>query len=435
MLDIKFIRENRDLVVEKLNKRNADFTQTIENLIEKDVKRREIIKVAEDLKSNMNEASKKVGLYKKNGDTENMQKAIDELGSLAAEIKEKEILVALAEKEFNDILWTIPNIPLDDVPVGKSDADNKTIKIVSEPKKFGFKVKDHVELGENLGILNFDIGAKITGARFAFLKGLGAKLERALINFMLDIHTANGYEEVWVPFLANKDSLFGTGQLPKFEEDLFKCRDDEFYLIPTAEVPVTNIHRKEILDVKSLPKKYVAYTPCFRREAGTYGKDTRGLIRNHQFNKVELVKVVKPETAEDELQGLLSDACKILDLLELPYRVVCLSTGDLGFASAKTYDIEVWMPFLNTYREISSCSIFTDFQARRLSMKYKDSAKNEKDNKDFVYTLNGSGLAVGRTFAAILENYQAEDGGVKIPKVLTEYMSGIQKFAKNSQGI
>jgi seryl-tRNA synthetase len=431
MLDIKFVRENRELVISKLNKRNGDFTETINNLIEKDSIRRECIKKSEDLKSQMNDASKKVGVCKKNGDIENMQKAIDELGSLSAEIKVKENLVAVAEKEFCDILYAIPNIPLDDVPVGKSDADNKVIKVVGNPKQFTFKIKDHVELGENLGILNFDIGAKITGARFSFLKGYGAKLERALINFMLETHTSNGYEEVWVPFLANAESLFGTGQLPKFEEDLFKCKDDEFYLIPTAEVPITNIHRKEILDSKDLPKKYVGYTPCFRREAGSYGRDTRGLIRNHQFNKVEIVKLVRPEDAENELQGLLADACKILDLLELPYRVVCLSTGDLGFSSAKTYDIEVWMPFSNTYREISSCSIFTDFQARRLNIKYKDSSKNEKDNKEFVNTLNGSGLAVGRTFAAILENYQLEDGSVELPKILSGYMNNLKILTKS----
>ena len=424
MLDIKFIRENKDLVIERLNKRNTDFSDVINQVLEIDKERRALIKTTEDMKNSLNSASKQVGVFKRNNDLENMQKSMDELNKLSDDIKEQDKLVTDIDKKLADILLRIPNMPLDDVPVGKSEADNKIIKVVGNIQEFDFQVKDHVDIGEALGLLDFEVGAKIAGARFAFLKGLGAKLERALINFMLDVHSQNGYQEVWTPFLANAESLLGTGQLPKFEEDLFKCGDGEFYLIPTAEVPLTNIHRKEILEANSLPLKYVAYTPCFRREAGSYGKDTRGLIRNHQFNKVEIVKIVKPEDGELELEKLLNDACKILDLLELPYRVVSLCSGDLGFSSAKTYDIEVWMPASKTYREISSCSVFTDFQARRLNMKYKVSAKNEKDTKGFVYTLNGSGLAVGRTFAAILENCQTKEGKIIIPTILKKYISG-----------
>jgi seryl-tRNA synthetase len=419
MLDIKFIRENKNLVIERLKSRNEVFVEIVEILIQKDVEKRENIKVLENLKNKSNEESKKIAIYKKSNDIKNLDNLLKRLKDLSEEIKIAEKKLEIVNNEFEAIMLKLPNIPLSDVPIGKDENDNKVVKIVGKPKEFDFEVKDHIKLGEDLGILDFEIGAKIAGARFAFMKGLGAKLERAIISLMLDTHINNGYTEVWTPFLANPQSLFGTGQLPKFEEDLFKCCD-ELYLIPTAEVPITNIHRKEFIDEKKLPIKYVGYTPCFRREAGTYGKDMRGLIRNHQFNKVELVKLVKQEDGEKELQSLLEDAARILDLLEIPYRIVSLCTGDIGFASAKTFDIEVWLPASNTYREISSCSLFTDFQARRLSIKYK----NKQNETKFVYTLNGSGLAVGRTFAAILENYQQKNGKIKIPDILMKYMDG-----------
>ncbi len=425
MLDIKFIRENKDFVINRLNTRNGDFSKPINDLLEKDKIRRELIKKKEEMQEELNDSSKKIAEFKKANDTEKLQKILKDLKILSNKISEKEFELEKIELDFNNIIFNLPNIPLADVPIGKSEQDNKVIKNVGIPRDFDFEIKDHVKLGEILQILSFDTACKITGARFAFLKGFGARLERALINFMLETHAQSGYEEVFVPFLVNRDSLFGTGQLPKFEEELFKCDGDEFYLIPTAEVPITNIHKKEFLEKKSLPYKYVGYTACFRREAGSYGKDTRGLIRNHQFNKVELVKIVNPADGEKELEALLADACKILDLLELPYRIISLCSGDLGFASAKTYDIEVWMPSSNSYREISSCSLFTDFQARRLSMKFRD----ENKNTDFVYTLNGSGLAVGRTFAAILENYQDKDGNVIVPKNLRKYINNIEKIS------
>jgi seryl-tRNA synthetase len=425
MLDIKFIRENIDFVKERLKSRNESFVELLEKLIELDLNRREQIKFLESLKNKSNEESKKIGILKKEKKDSDLENLFAELKKLSDEIKNKEKDLESIEVDFNNILSNLPNLPMTDLPIGKSELDNEVVEIVGEPRKFDFEIKDHVDIGEKLGILDFEVGAKIAGARFSFLKGLGAKLERAIFSFMLDTHTNNGYTEVFTPFLANPESLFGTGQLPKFEEDLFKCSDD-LYLIPTAEVPITNIHRKEFVEEKNLPIKYVGYTPCFRREAGSYGKDTRGLIRNHQFNKVELVKLVKQEDGEKELQSLLKDACSILDLLEIPYRIVKLCTGDIGFSSAKTYDIEVWLPASNTYREISSCSLFTDFQARRLSIKYK--SINEPKNTKFVYTLNGSGLAVGRTFAAILENYQESDGSVIIPKVLVKYMNGIERI-------
>ena len=402
MLDIKFIRENIDLVRKKLLSRNEKYALLLDNLINIDLKRREKIKDIENLKNILNDKSKEIMTLKKENKLDEMNNLLENLKELKNNIDIKQKDLNEAENSFQEIMLSIPNIPLDDVPEGKTDKDNEVIKFVGEPKKFDFDISDHVDLGKNLDILDFEVGAKIAGKRFAFMKGFGAKLERAIFTFMLDTHIEKGYTEVLTPFMANKDSFYGTGQLPKFEEDLFKCQDN-FYLIPTAEVPITNIHRKEFLDEKNLPIKYVGFSPCFRRESGSYGKDTRGLIRNHQFDKVELVKFVKPCDGEKELLDLLGDACKILDLLELPYRVVKLCTGDLGFSSAKTYDIEVWMPFAKEYREISSCSLFTDFQARRLSVKYKSSDKKESS---FVYTINGSGLAVGRTFAAILENYE-----------------------------
>lgn len=426
MLDIKFIRENLNVIKKKLSSRNEKYSDLIDNLINIDLKRRESIKEIENLKSILNNKSKEIITLKNDNKLNEMNILLEKLKELKSDIESKQKNLDDTESLFQNAMLSIPNIPLDDVPIGKTDKDNKVIKLVGEPKNFDFDILDHVDLGKKLDILDFEIGAKIAGKRFAFMKGLGAKLERAIFTFMLDTHTEKGYREVLTPFMANKESFYGTGQLPKFEEDLFKCQDN-FYLIPTAEVPITNIHRKEILDEKDLPIKYVGFSPCFRRESGSYGKDTRGLIRNHQFDKVELVKFVKPCDGEEELLKLLDDACSILDLLELPYRIVKLCTGDIGFSSAKTYDIEVWMPFAKEYREISSCSLFTDFQARRLSIKYKSQDKKENS---FVYTINGSGLAVGRTFAAILENYQENDGSIVIPKVLRKYMNNLEKISK-----
>ena len=418
MLDLKLIREKKDLVLSKLNSRNASYDTEIEQVLKLDDERRQILVLLEDKKSKINSASKEIGLLKRQKEDEKAKALMDDLKPLSEEIKLEDFKLSEIDAKLKDFLLTLPNLPLDSVPIGKNESDNVVVKVVGDIPAFDFTPQDHVSLGENLGLLDFERASKIAGARFALLTGMGAKLERALINFMLDVQTENGYKEIIPPFLANEASLIGTGQLPKFEEDLFKCRDDEYYLIPTAEVPLTNIHRDEILPADILPLKYTAYTPCFRREAGSYGKDTRGLIRNHQFNKVEVVKLVKPEDGEKELEDLLLDAAKILDLLKLPYRIVSLCTGDIGFSSAKTYDLEVWMPSAGSYREISSCSLFTDFQARRLKLKYKDNKTN------FIYTLNGSGLAVGRTFAAILENYQTEDGEIKIPEVLISYLAG-----------
>jgi seryl-tRNA synthetase len=408
MLDIKHVRENYDEVIKKLSKRNFDVKKVLDPIIEKDKARREKLTELENMRKSMNDASSKIAILKKSNDKDEMQKALDSLKVLSDNIKTKEAEYNILEKDFTDLILNIPNIPQDDVPDGKNEENNVVVKEYGDKPKFDFKPKDHVDVGEKLGILDMKRASKITGARFPLLLGLGAKIERALINFMLDTHTENGYKEIVPPFMVNKDSLIGTGQLPKFESELFKCLDTEYYLIPTAEVPVTNIHRSEMLKEEELPIKYMAYTPCFRKEAGSYGKDTRGLIRNHQFNKVELVKFVKPEESRKELDLLVKDACSILEKLGLCYRVICLCGGDLGFSSSMTYDLEVWMPSENKYREVSSCSTFTDFQARRASIRYKS-----KENKtDFVHTLNGSGLAVGRIFAAILENYQTKDGEI-----------------------
>jgi seryl-tRNA synthetase len=347
---------------------------------------------------------------------------------LSEEIKQKEIIVSQLDEEQRTKLLYIPNLPDESTPLGKSETDNKQIRTWGTPLQQGFTVLPHDELGINLGILNFEESGKISGARFAVYHGLGARLERALINFMLDTHTQeHGYEEILPPALVNSKAMTGTGQLPKFNEDLFACdKGDDFYLIPTAEVPVTNLHREEILDGNRLPILYTAWTPCFRREAGSYGKDTKGLIRQHQFNKVELVKFTTPEDSMAELEKLTLDAEKVLQKLQLPYRVVALSTGDIGFSSSKTYDLEVWFPSQNTYREISSCSNFKDYQARRASIRFK---RTPEAKPEFVHTLNGSGLAVGRCFAAILENYQNADGSITVPEVLLPYMGGVKVIA------
>lgn len=424
MLELKYVRDNLQIVEEALEKRSgkadlATFTTC-------EAKRREVIGELEGLRYQRNTVSDEIAKLKKSG--ENAQPQIDEMKTVSTRIKELEKEANEAEATLQEILMGIPNIPHPSVPMGRDEEDNTLLRTVGTPTSFSFEPKAHWDIGEDLGILDFGRASRITGARFPLYFGAGARLERALINFMIDLHTEeHGFSEVLPPFIVNRNSLSGTGQLPKFEEDLFKLEDSEYYLIPTAEVPVTNIHAGEILSEDDLPIRYVAYTPCFRSEAGSYGKDTRGLIRQHQFNKVEMVKLVDPETSYDELESLTLSAEKVLQLLDLPYRVVTLCSGDLGFSSAKTYDIEVWMPAQDKYREISSCSNFEDFQARRMGIRFR--RKDEKKPR-LVHTLNGSGLAVGRTVAAILENCQQEDGSVKIPEALVPYMGGKEVIAR-----
>jgi seryl-tRNA synthetase len=415
MLDIKLFRENIDVVKEGLKKRGQDIN--LDELMSWDADRRNIIKEIEDARLKRNSDSEKIGKLKREG-KEPEKELLEELEQLRIRIQEKEKFLLNLETQIEDFLMRIPNIPDETTPVGKDEKDNVVVRVVGEPKKFAFKPKHHWEIGEKLGILDFERASKISGSRFSLLKNEGCALERAIISFFLDTHKKNGYQEIWAPYLVNKASMRGTGQLPKFEEDLFKCQEDQLYLIPTAEVSVTNLHRDEMLDEKQLPIKYASYSACFRREAGSYGKDTKGLIRNHQFNKVELVKFVKPENSAEELEKLTNNAEEVLQLLGLPYRVMALCSGDIGFGSSKTYDLEAWMSADNMYREISSCTNFKDFQARRMNIKYKSS---QSKKKDFVHTLNGSGVAVGRTFAAILEYYQQEDGSVVIPEVLRKY--------------
>jgi seryl-tRNA synthetase len=423
MLDIKKIRENAAQMEERLTKRDPRIN--LKQLQTKDTKRKALLLQVEELKARRNKASDEIAVLKK--DKKDASALIQDMQTVSAQIKALDPELKTLEEEIDAELLNIPNTPDDTVPVGKDEKDNKIIREWGKKRIFDFTPRDHTDVGEILGILDFKTAAKISGARFALLKGPGAMLERAIISFFLETHIQkHGYQEVWVPFLVNPQSMQGTGQLPKFEAELFKCRDDEYYLIPTAEVPVTNIHRDEIMAEADLPRKYVCYTACFRRESGSYGKDTRGLIRNHQFNKVELVKFVKPEESFKELEVLTGDAEEVLQLLGLPYRVVALCTGDLGFSSAKTYDLEVWMPGENRYREISSCSNFTDYQARRMNIKYRGQDKGI----NFVHTLNGSGVAVGRTFAAILENYQQKDGSLDIPAALQKYMNGLMAISK-----
>ncbi|MEB3025108.1 MULTISPECIES: serine--tRNA ligase [unclassified Parvimonas] len=421
MLDIKRIRMNKEEVIESLNSRFGNYN--IDKVLELDEKRREIIFEVENKKARQNEVSKQVPKLKKDGvDVSDLFK---EMKALSDEIKELDTKVKDLDEEIRKELLSIPNTPNKDIPIGKSDEDNVEIRKFLEPKKFDFEVKAHWDLGVDLDILDFERAVKISGSRFSVFKGLGAKLERALINFMLDLHSNQGYEEVGVPVLINRNSMYGTGQIPKFEDDMFHVPSKDMFLAPTAEVPVTNLLANEILEFEKLPTYYTAFTYCFRQEAGSAGRDTRGLIRNHQFDKVEMVKFVNPENSYDELEKLTNDAEEILKLLEIPYRVVCLCTGDIGFTSAKTYDIEVWMPSYGRYVEISSCSNFEDFQARRANIRYRDTDGKVK----FVHTLNGSGLAVGRTFAAVLENYQREDGSIEIPYVLRKYM-GLDEIRK-----
>jgi seryl-tRNA synthetase len=416
MLDIELLRKNPEFVKERLRLRREDYPRLVDEALRLDEERRSILRDLEVLRAERNALSKEIGKRKSKGE----QTA--ELEGKVKEIKEKieglEDKLSKVEEQLKSVMLSIPNIPHQSVPVGKDETENVEVRRWGIPREFDFEPKAHYEIGEALGILDFERGASLSGSRFTVMWGWGAKLERALINFMLDFHTSRGYKEVWVPHLVKPEILEGTGQLPKFEEDLYFCERDGLYLIPTAEVPLTNLFRDAILEEKDLPIYLTAYTPCYRREAGAYGKDIRGIIRQHQFDKVELVKIVHPDTSDQELERLTADAEEILKLLGLPYRVVALCTGDLGFASARTYDIEVWFPSQNKYREISSCSNCTDFQARRMNTRFKDS----EGRKRFVHTLNGSGLAVGRTLAAILENYQQKDGSVIVPEVLRDYL-------------
>lgn len=425
MLAAKYIRQNLSKVKEALTNRNTKVDLELFNKYDKD--RRTLLLEIEKLRHKRNVVSDEIASLKKAN--RNAQNLILEMRSVSTRIKELEISLSEAKEQIDKILLSIPNIPYESVPIGEDEACNQLVRKIGDNPTFDFKPEAHWNIGEGLNILDFERAAKIAGTRFPLYYGAGAKLERALINFMLDIHTnEHGYKETLPPFMVNSKSMTGTGQLPKFEKDLFKLNGWDYYMIPTAEVPVTNIYQDEILDENMLPILYSAYTPCFRSEAGSHGKDTRGLIRQHQFNKVELVKFVHPDNSYDELEKLLNNAEEILKRLNLPYQVVNLCTGDLGFSAAKTYDIEVWMPAQGRYREISSCSNFEDFQARRANIRFK--SKENKKDIEFVHTLNGSGLAVGHTFAAILENYQQADGSVLIPEALVIYMSGMKRIEK-----
>jgi seryl-tRNA synthetase len=419
MLDIRFVRDNPDKVVAAMKLRNAEIN--LDDFLAWESERREIIRQVEEMKATRNRESEEVARIKKaKGNAEAIILEMRRLGEAIAEQDEK---LRLIEGRMQNFLLTIPNIPHASVPAGTDESDNIELRRVGQVPKFNFTPQAHWDIGESLGILDFERGSKVSGARFTFYRGLGAKLERALISFMLDMHTKkHGYIELMPPYLVNAASMLGTGQLPKFEDDAFKCEREGLYLIPTAEVPVTNYHRDEILEEDELPIKYCAYSACFRAEAGAAGRDTRGLIRQHQFNKVELVKFARPEDSYQELEQLTQDAENVLQALGLAYRVVALSSGDMGFASAKTYDIEVWLPSFDCYREISSCSNYEDFQARRANIRYR---RNDNGKTAFLHTLNGSGVAIGRTVSAILENYQQEDGSVLIPKALQHYMGNV----------
>jgi len=421
MIDIKLLRRSPEVIIDMLKKRNVDFS--IEGIVELDKRMRDIKTELDKMRGELNTASKMVGIMKAKG--ENVDEELKKLKELSERVSVLEDEYREVEEELTENLLGIPNIPHSSVPVGSSSDDNVEVKKWGTPPEFDFEPLPHWEIGKKLGILDFERGVKISGSGFTLYTGLGARLEFALISFMLDLHTKeHGYKEVLTPFMVNEKSMITTGQLPKFKEDMYKIEGENFYLIPTAEVPVTNIHRDEILPEKSLPIKYVAYSPCFRLEAGSYGQDVRGIIRQHQFNKVELVKFSHPETSYDELETLLLDAEDVLKRLGLHYRVVVLCTGDLGFSASKTYDIEVWLPSQKVYKEISSVSNFEDFQARRGNIRFRDGSGRVR----YVHTLNGSGLAVGRTVAAILENYQRKDGSVEIPDVLVPYMHGIKEI-------
>lgn len=421
MLDIKRIRRNPEEVEELLKRRNSDLS--LDKVLELDKKRRELLVKVEEMKAKQNAESKQVPILKKEG--KDVTPILEEMKKLAEEVKVLDGEVKVIDDEIEETLLSIPNTPNPDITVGKSDEDNKEIRRWGEQRNFYFEIKAHWDLGVDLNILDFERATKITGTRFSMFKGLGARLERAIAQYMLDMHVfEHGFTEIAPPFMVNADSMRGTGQLPKFEEDMFKLNQKDYYLIPTAEVPVTNMYRDEVIDEKDLPIYMTAYTPCFRAEAGSAGRDTRGLIRNHQFDKVEMVMYTTPEESYKKLEELTAFAENVLKGLGLPYRVVELCTGDIGFSSAKTYDLEVWMPSYGRYVEISSCSNFEDFQARRANIKYR----NDNKKLEFIHTLNGSGLAVGRTFAAILENYQLEDGTVVIPEALRQYMRNMEKI-------
>jgi len=427
MLDLKFVRDHIEPVRRMLHDRQVDLD--LESFLGLDEERRQILREVEELKRRRNIASDGIAQMKQARHDATSQ--IEEMREVSQQIKNLDQQLAAVQEKLDEILLLIPNMPHPSVAVGKDEHDNPVVKVWGQPPEFDFQPKPHWDVAESLGIIDFERAARMTGARFALYWGVGAALERALISFMLDLHTRlHGYLEVLPPFIVNAASLTGTGQLPKFKQDLFKLENSDYYLIPTAEVPVTNIHRNEVLEADDLPRYYAAYTPCFRSEAGSYGKDTRGLIRQHQFNKVEMVKLVHPETSYDELESLLANAEAILQELGLHYRVVSLCTGDLGFSAAKTYDIEVWLPGQQTYREISSCSNFEDFQARRANIRYR---RKGQTKTDFVHTLNGSGLAVGRTLVAILENCQQRDGSVIIPKALRPYVRNIDKITDRDQ--
>ena len=421
MLDPKVIRDKTEMIFESLEKRGYSFD--MEKLLKIDEQRRKLIQESEGIKNERNELSNEIAQLKKSG--LHPQDKIEHLRGKGKQIEELEQELRTVESEWNNLVLTMPNIPHSTVPTGKGDEDNKVVKVWGEKPVFNFQPQPHWDIGEKLDILDFKRAAKITGSRFTLYKAFGALLERSLINFMLDLHTReHGYTEVLPPFMVNRESMTGTGQLPKFEEELFKIDGLDYFLIPTAEVPVTNIYSSEILKEDDLPVKFVAYTPCFRKEAGAHGKDTRGLTRQHQFNKVELVKFSNPEESYGELEGLLLDAEDVLKKLNIHYRVSALCTGDLGFSSSKTYDIEVWLPGQNVYREISSCSNFENFQARRAKIRYRKAG----GKIDFVHTLNGSGLAIGRTVMAVMENYQTEEGKIVVPDVLKPYMHGLTQF-------
>ncbi|SDX27242.1 seryl-tRNA synthetase [Marininema mesophilum] len=425
MLDLKMLRTDMETVKLKLAHRGEDISG-LHSVIKLDEQRRRSLQETEELKSRRNAVSKEIAQKKKAG--EDATESIVEMRQVGDRIKELDDQLRQIEEELHHILLSLPNLPHDSVPVGESEEDNMPIRHWGEPTSFAFEAKPHWELAKELELIDFERAAKVTGSRFVFYKGLGARLERALMNFMLDLHTGeHGYTEMIPPYMVNRLSMTGTGQLPKFAEDAFAVEGTDYFLIPTSEVPVTNYHGEEILDIKDLPIKYAAFSTNFRSEAGSAGRDTRGLIRNHQFNKVELVKLVDPNYSYDELEKLVGDAEKVLQLLGLPYQVLMMCTADLGFTAAKKYDLEVWLPSSNTYREISSCSNFEDFQARRANLRFR---REVGSKPEFAHTLNGSGLAIGRTVAALIENYQQEDGSILIPEVLRPYMGGLEKISK-----
>ncbi|MFD2707232.1 serine--tRNA ligase [Salibacterium lacus] len=425
MLDVKELRHNFEEVKSQLAKRGEDIAD-LDTFQDLDEKRRDYIQKTEELKQKRNEVSQQVAELKR--EKKDADHLIQETKEVSSRIKELDEALKEIEQQLEDLMLRIPNIPHESVPYGEDESENEEIRAWGDKPSFDFETKAHWDLAAELGMMDFERASKVTGSRFVFYKGAGARLERALINYMMDMHEAeHGYEEIMPPYMVNRDSMTGTGQLPKFEEDAFKIREEDYFLIPTAEVPVTNLHRDEILDVENLPLLYAAYSACFRSEAGSAGRDTRGLIRQHQFNKVELVRFALPEQSYEDLETLTGQAEKVLQRLELPYRVMNMCSGDLGFTAAKKYDIEVWLPSYEDYKEISSCSNFEDFQARRANIRFK---RDKKAKTEFVHTLNGSGLAVGRTVAAIMENYQQEDGSIKIPDVLRGYMGNKSYISK-----